>query len=91
MRKVIALLTLTLIILSGCKASDISKKSFVVGMGVDLAGEDEMKLTLQIAKPFSPNQIGKQGTTENAFWVNSTTGKTIFSIWTGQKCQCYWR
>ncbi|KPU26915.1 hypothetical protein TR13x_07840 [Caloranaerobacter sp. TR13] len=57
---------------------DLTEKAFVTAVGVDKTDEGKIQLTLQIVKP-TVVKAGEQGAPqEEAFWVFTTTGDTIF-------------
>ncbi|KGG81250.1 hypothetical protein Y919_01735 [Caloranaerobacter azorensis H53214] len=57
---------------------DLTEKAFVTAVGVDRTAEGKVQLTLQIVKP-TVMKAGEQGTPEEeAFWVFTTVGDTIF-------------
>lgn len=83
MKKIIAvLLALNLVFLSGCwDERELNELGLVMAVGVDKpAGGDNFVVTAQIAKPSSASgQGGKSGGgAEQAVWVGSAEGKTIF-------------
>ncbi|SHH65278.1 spore germination protein KC [Caloranaerobacter azorensis DSM 13643] len=57
---------------------DLTEKAFVTAVGVDRTAEGKVQLTLQIVKP-TVMKAGEQGIPEEeAFWVFTTVGDTIF-------------
>lgn len=64
-------LTLLLLSLAGCQTKEINDSSAVLGIGADLEGE-QIKISLQIAKPLPP----KESNEELPFIIASGTGKT---------------
>lgn len=58
---------------------DLTEKAFVTAVGIDKISENKIGLTLQIVKP-TIIKAGEQGSSEKeeAVWVFSNTGDTIF-------------
>lgn len=82
MKKVIAvLLALNTIFLSGCwDERELNELGLVMAVGIDKKkGGEYYTVTVQIAKPSSAaGQGGKSGGGEDAVWVGSAQGNTIF-------------
>lgn len=80
-KKILILLLLISLTLSltGCiERLDLSKRAFVVGIGLDKGTEEKYRLTLQIANA-SGLGIGGAGTeVEEPVWVYATEGDTVF-------------
>lgn len=83
MRKLLACLALLIIVagvLSGCwSRKELSELAIVLGAGVDRTPDDQVRLTLQIARPHAFAAGGGEGAggKEPPTWVISETGSTI--------------
>lgn len=82
LKKILVLLLMiifNIVIFSACwDNKDLTEKAFVTAVGVDRTSEGKVQLTLQIVKP-TIVKAGEQGAPqEEAFWVFTTTGDTIF-------------
>ncbi|MGB9866354.1 MAG: Ger(x)C family spore germination protein [Bacillota bacterium] len=84
MQRKLALLALLLLVsnaLTGCwSRKEITEIAIVLGAGVDLTTEGQIRLTLQIAKSAcgaAGAQSGGGGTDQAASWVVSAEGRTI--------------
>jgi spore germination protein KC len=74
---------LILLLQTGCwNAREIDELAFVMGIALDKTQNNEIKVTVQIAKPDThsktPSGGGGGPEKERPFWVASSTGKTIF-------------
>ncbi len=70
------------VFLTGCwNAREINELAFVMGIAVDEAKDNKVKVTVQMAKPstFSKSPTGGSGgDKEKLFWVATAEGKTLF-------------
>lgn len=82
MKKILPLiLVFIMVFLSGCwDTRELNEIGLVMAVGIDRKkGERYFTVTVQIAKPSSAaGQGGKSGGGEDAVWVGSARGKTIF-------------
>jgi spore germination protein KC len=74
---------LILLLQTGCwNAREIDELAFVMGIALDKTENNEIKVTVQIAKPDThsktPSGGGGGPDKERPFWVATSTGKTIF-------------
>ena len=82
MKKLLAclfLLVIMTVVISGCwSRKEMSELAIVLGAGVDRAPDDQVRLTLQLAKPGAFTAGGEGGGgKETPTWVVSETGKTV--------------
>ncbi|MBM7615805.1 Ger(x)C family spore germination protein [Alkaliphilus hydrothermalis] len=64
---------------TGCwQDQDIEKRSLVAAVGVDRLPDDMIEITLQIVKTDAASKSSENGTSQNAVWVYSTKGKSVF-------------
>jgi len=81
LKKVLAFLALLVIgagIMSGCwSRKELNELAIVLGVGVDRTPDDQVQLTLQLARPSAFVGGGEARGREPATWVVSETGKTV--------------
>jgi len=86
LRKLLACLALLIIVagvLSGCwSRKEMSELAIVLGAGIDRTPDDQVRLTLQLARPraFAAAAGEGAGGKEPPTWVISETGKSILDV-----------
>lgn len=78
---VLLLLVLLTALAGGCwSRREITELAIILGAGVDLTAGDQVRLTVQIARPgafYGGGETGGRGGREPASWVVSSEGRTI--------------
>ncbi|MGF7186370.1 Ger(x)C family germination protein [Desulfitispora alkaliphila] len=81
-KHIILVLLITLIFITGCwNRVELSERALVMGTGIDKGEEGTVKVTIQVLQPIKKGVpaagIGGDGS-ENAVWVVTSTGETLF-------------
>ncbi len=78
-RKVLVAMLVMSLALCGCwNGREIETLGFVVAVGIDSDAQDNIMLTVHIAKPFTLQGGGEPVSREKPFWVVTSTGRTTF-------------
>ncbi|MGF7186266.1 spore germination protein KC [Desulfitispora alkaliphila] len=81
-KHIICVLLITFIFITGCwNKVELSERALVMGTGIDKGEDGTVKVTIQVLQPIKKGipaaGIGGEAT-DNAVWVTTSTGETLF-------------